>query len=231
MGEEADKEGIRSKLARWFWCGVLGELYGSAVESRFARDLPDVLDWINGGNEPATMQQAIFSPGRFQSLRTRNSAAYKGLQALLIRGDALDFRTGYSIDDQLYFDERIDIHHVFPQYWCTQKKIKPEVYNSILNKTPLSAKTNRTIGGNAPSVYLAKMESQAQIASEKMDEIIRSHAIKPELLRTDNFENFLQAREELLISLVEKAMGKPVVRGLPAEVTSGDGQDEEDVEE
>jgi hypothetical protein len=39
LGDLADNDGIRSKLAQWYWCGVLGELYGSAVETKFAKDL------------------------------------------------------------------------------------------------------------------------------------------------------------------------------------------------
>jgi hypothetical protein len=35
----------------------------------------------------------------------------------------------------LYFDEAIDIHHIFPKAWCEKQKIKPQVYNSIVNKT------------------------------------------------------------------------------------------------
>ena len=42
---------------------VFGELYGSATETRFARDLPEVLQWVSGGPEPDTVSQASFAPG------------------------------------------------------------------------------------------------------------------------------------------------------------------------
>ena len=42
MGKDADLLGPRSKLIRWFWCGILGELYGGAIETRFVRDLEQV---------------------------------------------------------------------------------------------------------------------------------------------------------------------------------------------
>jgi hypothetical protein len=29
-----------AKLIRWYWCGIFGELYGGAIETRFAKDLP-----------------------------------------------------------------------------------------------------------------------------------------------------------------------------------------------
>jgi hypothetical protein len=230
LGEQADNDGIREKLARWFWCGVLGELYGSAVESRFAKDLPEVLAWLEGGDEPTTIQQAIFSSARLKTLRARTSAAYKGLHALLIREGALDFRTGYSIDEQMYFDESIDIHHIFPKKWCRIQKIRPRVFNSILNKTPLSAKTNRIIGGNAPSNYLPKLESQSGIKPSKMDHILKTHMIPVIDLRTDDFDTFIDSREENFTILIELAMGKSVVKDLPVADTleEDDTDDNED---
>ena len=52
---------MRERLARWYWCGVLGELYGGATESRLARDLPELLAWMDGGPEPSTVTEAIFT--------------------------------------------------------------------------------------------------------------------------------------------------------------------------
>jgi hypothetical protein len=94
LEDKADHDGVRQKLARWFWCGVFGELYGSAIESRFAKDLPEAIAWLNDGPEPSTITDANFAPRRLYGLRTRNSAAYKGLYALLIKDGGLDFRSG-----------------------------------------------------------------------------------------------------------------------------------------
>ncbi|MEA5079745.1 MAG: DUF262 domain-containing protein [Anaerolineaceae bacterium] len=212
LGVKGDNDGVRLKLSQWYWCGVLGELYGSTVETRFAKDLPEVLSWINGGEIPTTVSDSSFNPDRLQTLRTRNSAAYKGIQALLIRSGAKDLRTGISIDDQSYFDEAIDIHHIFPQDWCIRQNIPASRYNSVVNKTPISAKTNRMIGGNAPSIYLSKVEKGAGIEPDRMDEILESHVISPELLRSDDVEKMWQYRERALLSLIETAMGKSVLR-------------------
>ena len=149
LGEKADTDSVRSKLARWFWCGVFGELYGSAVETQFAKDLPEFLAWLTGGPEPSAIVDANFVPERLLTLRTRNSAAYKGFYALLLKEGGLDFRSGETINQQIYFDDKIDIHHIFPQEWCRKNSIEAKRCDCIVNKTPLSAKTNRMIGGNA----------------------------------------------------------------------------------
>jgi hypothetical protein len=212
LGDQADDDGIRAKIARWYWCGVFGELYGGAIESRSAKDLPEVLDWIAGGPEPATITDANFAPARLLTLRTRNSAAYKGLHALLMRNGCLDFRTGDPYDLQAYFDERTDIHHIFPQAWCKAKGIDAKLCDSIVNKTPISAKTNRKIGGNAPSVYASGLQKTAMIEPARMDEILRSHVIDPAALRADDFSRFFEARSQALLERIEKAMGKAIAR-------------------
>ena len=38
IGDAWEHEANRAKLVRWYWNGVFGELYGSAVETRIARD-------------------------------------------------------------------------------------------------------------------------------------------------------------------------------------------------
>ncbi len=105
LGKRWEDDGIRRKVAQWFWCGVFGELYGGGIESRFARDVPEVLAWIDGGKEPQTVIDANFTRTRLLTLRTRNSAAYKGLHALLMRDGGQDFRTGVTIDEATYWDE------------------------------------------------------------------------------------------------------------------------------
>ena len=211
LGDRFEEEPIKQKLTRWFWCGVFGELYGGANESRFAFDLPEVIAWINGGDEPRTVKDAIFSPTRLLSLQTRNSAAYKGLMVLLTQGESSrDFLSGDPIDLNLYFDEAIDIHHIFPRSFCEKAGVNGQFMNCAVNKAPLTARTNRIIGGNAPSSYLASLEKNHAVSPEKLDVILKSHRIDPVLLRSDNFTGFLRDRAAKLLDLIEEAMGKKI---------------------
>ena len=99
MGQDADLLGPSERLVRWFWSGILGELYGGAIETRFVRDLEQVPAWAleeDGADVPRTVQDATFVESRLHSLRTRNAAAYKGIYSLLLdqRGARLDGRQG-----------------------------------------------------------------------------------------------------------------------------------------
>jgi hypothetical protein len=120
-----ENDAVRQKLAKWYWCGVFGELYGSAVESRFALDIRDYSPWINGGAEPQTVQRSSFEEKRLRTLRSRLSAAYKGVHALLMKSGAEDFKSGQPYDQTVFFDENVDIHHIFPEAWCRTRKSSP----------------------------------------------------------------------------------------------------------
>ena len=208
LGRRAEDQGVHDKLVRWYWCGVFGELYGSATESRFARDLPEMLAWVDGGPEPRTIEDANFAPERLLTLQTRRSAAYRGLYVMQLREGARDFRTGEPSTLQTYFDEAIDIHHIFPRRWCQDHDKEPRFFDSIVNKTPLTARTNRIIGGNAPSEYLSSLERNHEVPPDELDDNLRSHFISPELLRADQFEGFFRDRSEAILRVIAQAMGK-----------------------
>ena len=211
LGRRADELAVKEKLLRWYWCGVFGELYGSATETRFAFDLPEGIAWVEGGEEPRTVREASFDAGRLLTLKTRNSAAYKGLYALQMRAGGLDFRTGRPINVAIHHGHAIDIHHIFPQKWCNEQHIDPHAMNCIVNKTPIDSSTNQIIGGDAPSVYLGKLVGRG-IDPTRLDEILLSHHIAPSTLRADDFPSFFNKRFDRLISLVAAAMGKAVTR-------------------
>ncbi len=221
-----------NKIARWYWCGVLGELYGSTVETRMALDIQGLMDWIRGGDEePTTIRDANFQPNRLDSLRSRNSAAYKGINVLVQRDGAQDFfwkSTIHDLDETDWEECKLDIHHIFPKKWCEARNIHRNRYNSILNKTPISYKANRMIGGNAPSVYLKQLQNhkQVELDDQGMDEILQTHCISPEFLRTDDFEGFMSSRKKSLLEKIAEVMGKPIV--ISDEVVADDLIDEDE---
>ena len=114
--------------------------------------------------------------------------------------------SGVSIDLQTYYSESIDIHHIFPTRYCNSKNISRDLYNSIINKTPLSARTNRSIGGNAPSKYLKILEQEKNIRPEILNNMLETHLIDVEAIRSDDFEIFFQKRKQALFNIILKTM-------------------------
>ncbi len=232
LGNKIENIGNKNKLLRWFWCGVFGELYGSANETRYALDMAQLVDWIeNNGPEPKTIYDANFSPTRLHTLRTRNSAAYKGVYALLMDENTKDWLSATKIDFSTYFSESIDIHHIFPVAWCNKNNIDRNDFDCIINKTPLSGRTNRIVSGDAPSKYLDRLKTRAGVSDDEFHTILKSHVVSPELMYNDDFKGFFEDRKEQILQRIEQAMGKPIAREqlIPEEgvfVDEGGNEDE-----
>lgn len=213
LGNNIDNMGNKGKLMRWFWCGIFGELYGSANETRYALDIIQVVDWIiSNGQEPKTIYDANFSPSRLHTLRTRNSAAYKGVYAILMDENTRDWLSATKIDISTYFSEAIDIHHIFPVAWCLKNNIKRDDFDCIINKTPLSGRTNRIVSGDAPSKYLDRLKKHAGVVDEEFDQILKSHVVNPEFMYKDDFYGFFADRKQRILEKIEGAMGKKIAR-------------------
>lgn len=199
-------------LTRWYWCGIFGEMYGANTEARFARDMEDIIDEINGkSNISRTVNSAFFSATRLLTLQTRQSAAYKGIIALLYKEKCEDFIQGTTIDTVKQMMQSPDIHHIFPERYCEEIGVSKQQYNCIINKTLLFPETNRSIGGNAPSIYIKKIiKSVKGLTEEQLKSRIESHAINYDYLIHDDFHNYFIDRAKRLLDLLERYMCKPV---------------------
>ncbi len=212
LGAGAEAIGKVEKIRRWYWCGVLGELYGGAIETRFGNDLQQVAEWCSGGEtEPITVYESSFDPGRLLTLRTRNSAAYKGIYALLMRGGSKDWLYDRDITIASHHSLAVDIHHIFPKKWCADNNIDDLRRESILNKTAISAATNRKIGGRAPSKYLPLLQREAETTAGELRRRVEQHHVDYDALEWDNFDTFFNRRRQRLLELIGNAVGRELV--------------------
>ncbi|WP_343569855.1 hypothetical protein [Acinetobacter sp.] len=145
-----------------------------------------------------------------KTLKSRLSAAYKGLNTLVSREGAQDFFWKESVQNLDVEEVALDIHHIFPKKWCEDNGKPSKIYDSILNKTPISYKANRMIGGKAPSKYLNDLQNHKTVLMDDMgmNKILTTHFIDPELLRADDFDAFIEARQQQLLKIISKVMGK-----------------------
>ena len=206
-----DRPKTQNILERWFWCGILGEMYGGANETRYANDIEDVVAAIRDENsQNRTVNASLFSATRLVSLQTRNSAAYKGIMALLYGEKCRDFMNGTTMDIVKSMDETPDIHHIFPEAYCIKMGYKKEKWNSIVNKTPLLSASNRSIGGVAPSVYSKRIIRDAEIDMNELKNRVESNLVDFESFISDDFDSYFIKRAKALLDIIEKAMGKTI---------------------
>jgi hypothetical protein len=110
LGADADRADADEKIARWFWCGVLGEQYSGSLDSRLPRDLEQVAGWVLGEKEPTSVTEATFNAARLDTMSTRNSAAYKGVCGLLLRQGVIDWTYSKEpINETILFDQDVNI--------------------------------------------------------------------------------------------------------------------------
>ena len=132
-------------------------------------------------------------------------------------GGCRDWKYQQAFDQVQYANLAVDIHHVFPRAWCIDNGIDPDLRESIVNKTPLGAATNRFIGGASPASFMPKLEKSAGIGAEELDGLVATHEIEPAALRNADFTGFFLARRAALLRLIEAAMGKTAQRDVDAD--------------
>lgn len=199
-------------LSRWYWSGILGEMYGGANETKYANDIEDVVNDVFGKlSLNRTVNSAFFSSTRLLTMQSRLSAAYKGIMALLYKKQCRDFMNDTTIDIVNSMVKSPDIHHIFPEKYCVDRHIKKLKYNSIVNKTPILPETNRAIGGHAPSLYTERIKKKVKgLSEEDLRSRIESHLVDYDALVADDFDTYFIHRAKKLLDLIEEAMGKKV---------------------
>ncbi len=90
------------------------------------------------------------------------------------------------------------------------KGIKRARCNSVIKKTPIYARTNRIIGGYAPSQYLSSLERYHAADPDQLNASLSSHQIDVDAIRADDFDTYFFKRQQSLLDLIEKATGKEV---------------------
>ena len=214
LGKEGRSAPAKAKISRWFWTAALSELFRSGSDSRLARDIPELVKWVRGAkNEPPTVAEGRFFEDKLDTLKNRTTDAFKAVYALLLQQECRDFVNGDKISTMDNAQEIVDVHHIFPKAWCEREGYGEKEYDSIVNKTPLSAVTNKELSGRAPSEYLRHIEDKYGIDPADLDKFLETHLIEPKYLRGDQFGKFLESRKEKISEVIWEAMGRRVLAG------------------
>ena len=190
----------REKLKRWFWCAVFGQVYESAPNSKSAKDVLELFEWLAGGALPESITALKFDPKALRDITPRQRAIYRGSICLMLTNGTKDFHTQGIITSKIMNEEGIDDHHIFPaDYLEKVKEIKTAKHRDcILNRTLIDRTTNQMINNRAPSKYLADIQKTPGFPFET---VLQSHwlptgADSP--LLNDDYEGFLKWREQRL---------------------------------
>jgi hypothetical protein len=200
------------KLRHWYWASVFTNRYSGSVESTSARDFLDMKAWFDDESAEPPLIAEFAQRFRHLDLRKetkRGTSVYNGIFNLLVLQGARDWMTG-GVPKQ----DDLDDHHIVPDSWG-KKHNKDELINSILNRTPLTADTNRhVINGRLPNAYLPELIEQN--GNARVRAILESHFISPNaldiLLRNpfgpSDFEAFITERQRTFQDAIEMLLIK-----------------------
>ena len=187
-------------------------LYGNLTQSSYRDDIEDIPAMIkNGSSQNRVINKSLFfSATRLMTLKTRTSAAYKGIMNLFYREGCRDLVSGTGMDVVNSMNEALDVHHIFPKTYCKSMGYSMEMCDSIVNKTPLLAASNRAIGSNPPSVYSAKIMRESSLSESEFRKRVESNLIDYDAFISDDFKRYFVNRAKRILLLIEKVMGKPI---------------------
>lgn len=206
-----NKLDIQKKIRKWYWASVFTKRYSSSVESTAAKDFQDLKKWfLNDDDEPDVITD--FS-SKYKSIDLLNdhpkgSAIYNAIFNIFIINEARDWAS-YDLPEY----ESLDDHHIVPQ--SVFREVAGPSINSILNRTPLSADTNRKIiRARMPNEYLKEMFENNE--EEQVYKVLASHLISKKavtiLLRNpfgkSDFDEFLAERQATIRQAIEDKLIK-----------------------
>jgi hypothetical protein len=198
---------INFKIRLWYWASIFIKNYSSAVESQSAKDFKELKKWFENDElipEAVTQFKDDYKYLDLKRETKQGSAIYNAIFNLLVLKGASDWST---FDLPEY--SAVDDHHIVPNSWG-KDKVGDDI-NSILNKTPLSPQTNRSvINKQLPNKYLKKMIDEN--GEDNVFELMESHLISKkaiQILLRDNFNKedyyeFIDERKRLIIEAMEE---------------------------
>ena len=200
------------KIRYWYWAAVFTNRYSGSVESTSARDFLAMKAWFQDETAEPTLIQEFKTRFRNLDLRRetkRGSSVYNGIFNLLVIQGARDWFTG-----NVPQPGDLDDHHIVPASWGG-KHLRGNAIHTILNRTPLTAATNRdVICDRLPNAYLPELI--AANGDNAVRSILESHFISPAaqaiLLRNpftpDDYEEFIAERQRTLQLAIENLLIK-----------------------
>lgn len=218
-------------LKSWFWNTLLKNRYPGAQSERIAKDYALLIDdkfdleqklqrVINENTRSFSYLKEI-STDNFKLYdayySNKSQQIYRALILLLKSNQAKDFYYGIQPNRGVVGKNKLEEHHIFPKKSVLGKNIVKQfenhkyedVINNVANIALITKETNNNkIGSKLPSVYITDFENE-YIEAGKRDvfiEIMASQFIDKnmiELLKNDNFEEFIVERTKLLYMQVE----------------------------
>lgn len=212
---KTDTDTRRRRLAAWLWSATLAR-HPTQLQNpeQLNASVRELAEWLrNGEHVPQVIADAqVGSPTVEGLLRERSirGPLFRTVLAQLYKREVRDLQTGEPIEVGLHFDEHPEVDHVFARAWCRELPEEDrEGYDSIVNKTPLSWRTNVNKSKSPPSAFVASLQERG-VSRARLDEFLDRHLISIDRLEADDFAGFKADRAARLQAMLADAVRPPV---------------------
>ena len=177
----------------WFWRTCFSRRYSSGVLRYLKEDITAMLQLKGGqasnlGKFSADVSDKFFLTNNFRVSNVNT----KTFVLLLCQESPLSFVSGTPIDlaVKLKNYNKTEFHHTMPKKFVETLGETKHSVNALANFSFVSRAENRHLGGDAPSIYKAKMGSDP-------DNILKK-SLCPNNLFDDDYDAFVLERAKLL---------------------------------
>lgn len=224
----SDRLEAQKKFRLWYWASVFTNRYSGSVESTSARDFLDVKGWFDREKDEPSLLEEFKSRFRNLELRKetkRGTSVYNGIFNLFVINGARDW-----INGNIPQPDDVDDHHIVPASWG-KTNIENNLIHSVLNRSPLTADTNRNIiNDRLPNQYLPELIQRSGI--DEVEAMLSTHFISKKAMEillkpdfgVDDFEEFITERQKAIHEGIEDLLIKqrlnlpPVIRELDIKI-------------
>ena len=216
--EGLDKEGeIRSILRKYIWRSFFTERYDRTTNSRAFSDYKELLKLIADGiGNPEIFDESQYPIAKLEDIKSagwpyRKDRLARAILAVGLKSGGFDFADGApaSYDNLL----NREYHHIFPYAWLREKGLKDYQINRALNCALISWRTNRNISAKTPSNYIAERMEASSLGQPEVERRLESHLIPIMKLQSNNYDEFLEERAQLILKVAEKLCKGQIVEG------------------
>ena len=188
----------RDRLLYWYFQSAMWGRFSGSTETTLDQDL-EAIEEPDRGIDKLLEQLGLWhgslrvEPAHFRGW-SLGARFYPVLYALTRVGAAQDWGTGLPLKSSLLGHmNKLEVHHIFPKALLYKNGFQRSQVNAVANFCFLTKDTNLQISDRRPSEYFPEIEARhpGALASQwiPMDE---------ELWRTENYPQFLEARQRLL---------------------------------
>ncbi|MEX2592821.1 MAG: DUF262 domain-containing protein, partial [Anditalea sp.] len=188
-------------IKKWFWRSLFSRRFSAGVNERQATDIIHMKNLQADENYdirfPSDEIKFDFTKASFSA----GNANSKILITMLNQKSPKSFLSGANIDleNVLKKGSKHEYHHIFPKKHLEGLEKSRKEINCLANICFLTRSDNNSIKDKSPETYGAKMNT-----STKQDYLDRARV--PSDFDTISYEDFLEKRNGLLLSLAEELM-------------------------